>query len=47
MIIDKLDNLGKYKELNPLFADVVDFLKATILTQWSLASIQLRIRTCF
>ena len=28
MIIDKLDNLGKYKELNPLFADVVDFLKS-------------------
>lgn len=27
MIIDKLENLGKYVSLNPLFADVVDFLK--------------------
>ena len=27
MIIDTLDNLGKYIALNPLFADVVEFLK--------------------
>lgn len=27
MIIDTIDNLGKYVTLNPLFADVVDFLK--------------------
>ena len=27
MIIDTLDNLGKYVALNPLFADVVEFLK--------------------
>ena len=27
MIIDTLDNLGKYVGLNPLFADVVAFLK--------------------
>lgn len=27
MIIDTLDNLGKYVGLNPLFADVVEFLK--------------------
>ena len=27
MIIDKLENLGKYVALNPLFADVVEFLK--------------------
>ena len=27
MIIDTLDNLGKYTALNPLFADVVEFLK--------------------
>ena len=27
MIIDTLDNLGKYVVLNPLFADVIDFLK--------------------
>ena len=28
MIIDTLDNLGKYVALNPLFADVVEFLKS-------------------
>ena len=28
MIIDTLDYLGKYTELNPLFADVVEFLKS-------------------
>ena len=27
MIIDTLDNLGKYVGLNPLFADVAEFLK--------------------
>ncbi len=27
MIVDTLDNLGKYVALNPLFADVVDFMK--------------------
>jgi YhcH/YjgK/YiaL family protein len=27
MIIDTLDNLGKYVALNPLFAEVVEFLK--------------------
>lgn len=27
MIIDTIDNLGKYVALNPLFADVVEFLK--------------------
>ena len=28
MIIDTIENLGKYVSLNPLFADVVDFLKS-------------------
>jgi len=27
MIIDNLENLGKYVALNPLFADVIDFLE--------------------
>lgn len=31
MIIDTIDNLGKYVALNPLFADVVDFLKTNDL----------------
>lgn len=33
MIIDKLENLGKYVALNPLFADVVEFLKSHDLNQ--------------
>ena len=28
MIIDTIENLGKYVALNPLFADVVEFLKS-------------------
>lgn len=28
MIIDKLENLDKYVALNPLFADVIEFLKS-------------------
>ncbi len=28
MIIDTLNNLGKYVAMNPLFADVVDYLKS-------------------
>lgn len=28
MIIDTIDNLADYVEMNPLFADVVDFLKS-------------------
>jgi YhcH/YjgK/YiaL family protein len=32
MIIDTLDNLGKYVGLNPLFADVVEFLKQNDLS---------------
>ena len=32
MIIDTLDNLGKYVGLNPLFADVVAFLKENDLS---------------
>ena len=28
MIIDNLENLGKYVALNPLFADVIDFLES-------------------
>ena len=32
MIIDTIGNLCKYVGLNPLFADVVDFLKKTDLS---------------
>lgn len=31
MIIDKIENLGKYAALNPLFAKAADFLKTTDL----------------
>lgn len=31
MVIDTLDNLGKYVGMNPLFADVVEFLKTNDL----------------
>ena len=33
MIIDTLDNLEKYVGVNPLFADVVDFLKSNDLNK--------------
>ena len=33
MVIDTLDNLGKYVGMNPLFADVVEFLKANDLNR--------------
>lgn len=32
MVIDTLDNLNKYESLNPLFKDVVEFLKNNDLT---------------
>jgi len=32
MIIDTLDNLAKYEAINPLFKDVVDFLRKNDLT---------------
>ena len=31
MIIDTIENLGKYVALNPLFADVIEFLKSNNL----------------
>ncbi|MCD8203308.1 MAG: YhcH/YjgK/YiaL family protein [Prevotella sp.] len=31
MVVDTLDNLGKYEALNPLFKDVVEFLKSNDL----------------
>ena len=33
MVIDTIDNLSKYVGLNPLFADVVAFLKANDLSK--------------
>lgn len=33
MVIDTLDNLGKYASLNPLFKDVVDFIQSNDLNK--------------
>lgn len=33
MVIDTIENLGKYVSLNPLFKDVVEFLKANDLNK--------------
>ncbi len=33
MIIDTLDNLAKYESINPLFKDVVEFIKKHDLNQ--------------
>lgn len=33
MVIDTLDNLSKYESLNPLFKDVVEFLKSNNLNE--------------
>ena len=33
MVIDTLENLEKYVSLNPLFNDVVDFLKSNDLNK--------------
>ena len=35
MVIDTLENLEKYVSLNPLFNDVVDFLKSNDLNKLS------------
>ena len=34
MIVDTLENLEKYVSLNPLFAEVVKFLKENDLNEW-------------
>lgn len=33
MVLDTLENLEKYASLNPLFADVIDFLKKTNIAE--------------
>ena len=42
MIIDTIDNLAKYVEMNPLFADVVDFLKTHDLRTMEAGSYQIK-----
>ena len=42
MIIDTIDNLAKYADMNPLFADVVDFLKQHDLQAMEAGSYQIK-----
>lgn len=42
MVVDKLENFEKYASLNPLFADVVAFLKATDLNTHELGKMTLK-----
>lgn len=42
MVIDTLDNLAKYESLNPLFKDVVDFLKNNDLNTLELGKHQIK-----
>ncbi len=39
MVVDTLDNLEKYVSLNPLFAEVVKFIKENDLTKLETVSI--------
>ena len=42
MVVDKLENFEKYASLNPLFADVLAFLKATDLNAHELGKMTLK-----
>lgn len=42
MVVDRLENLEKYVSLNPLFAQVVDFLKSTDLNKLEVGKIELQ-----
>ena len=43
MIIDTIENLGKYVALNPLFADVIELISE----RWKRGNIRLRIKISF
>ena len=42
MVIDTLENLGKYVSLNPLFKDVVEFVKSNDLNSLELGKHQIK-----
>lgn len=42
MIIDKIENIGKYTSLNPLFAEAVDFLKSHNLNALEIGKTELK-----
>lgn len=47
MIADTLENLEKYKEVNPLFPKVVEFLKTHDLSALEIGKIELQGNDCF
>ena len=47
MIIDNLDNLSKYVALNPLFADVIEFLKTHDLNTMEIGKYPIREKDLF
>lgn len=47
MIADTLENLEKYKEVNPLFPKVVEFLKTHDLSALEIGKIELQGKDCF
>ena len=42
MIIDKLENIGMYASVNPLFAQAIEFLKSTDLNAHELGKVVLK-----
>ena len=42
MVIDKIENLGKYASLNPLFAHAIEFLKSTDLNAHEIGKVKLQ-----
>lgn len=42
MVIDKIENLGKYASLNPLFAQAIEFLKSTDLDAHEIGKVKLQ-----
>lgn len=42
MVIDKIENLGKYASLNPLFAQAIEFLKSTDLNAHEIGKVKLQ-----
>lgn len=42
MIIDKLENIGMYASVNPLFAQAIEFLKSTDLNAHELGNVVLK-----
>ena len=47
MIIDTLDNLAKYEAINPLFKDVVEFLKKNDLNKLETGKHFIKDKDCF